>query len=106
MYFLVMSLKVIKDNDNEVRLEVPGFGAAGGQGLAGHSLEDGDEQVEQQDVGKKQITTQQNDGEPLRECWGVVIIQNRALGLQWVSRIHSALAHVKVHICTKRITAV
>lgn len=34
-----------------------------------NSLEDGYEQVEQQYVGKEQVDTQHDDGEPLWEGW-------------------------------------
>lgn len=39
-----------------------------------NSLEDGYEQVEQQYVGKKQVNTEHDDGEPLREGWCLTFI--------------------------------
>ena len=50
-------------------------------GGAGVSLEDGDEQVEQQDVGEQQVHTEHEDGEPGREGGHLVVVQQRALGL-------------------------
>ena len=46
-----------------------------------NSLEDGDEQVQQQYVGKEQVNTKHDDGEPLGEGWHLVFIQHRTLGL-------------------------
>lgn len=59
-------------------------------------LEDGDEEVEEQYVGKQQVNTQHNDGQPFREDWKVVIIQHGTLGLQCICAIHSAAVYTKL----------
>lgn len=45
------------------------------------SLEDSYEQVEQQYVGKEQVNTKHDDGEPLREGRRLAFIQHRTLWL-------------------------
>lgn len=62
------------------------------------SLEHGDEQVQQQDVGEEQVDAEQRDRQPLREGWhlprGVAL---GALGLVGVSTIGAALVQVEIH---------
>lgn len=62
------------------------------------SLEHGDEQVEEQDVGEEQVEAEQEDRQPLREGGhlprGVAL---GALGLVGVRAIGAALVHVEVH---------
>lgn len=55
-----------------------------------HSLEDSDEQVEQQNVGKEQINAKHDDGEPLGEGGHLVFIQHRTLWLQTICAINAA----------------
>lgn len=64
-----------------------------------HSLEDGYEQVEQQYVGKEQVNTEHDDGEPLRECWGLAFVQHGTLWLQRIGAVHTARVEVKSGIC-------
>lgn len=64
-----------------------------------NSLEDGYEQVEQQDVGKEQVNTKHDDGEPLGEGWCLVFVQHRTLGLQRIGAVHAAGVDVKGSIC-------
>lgn len=63
-----------------------------------HSLEHGDEQVEQQDVREEQVQAEQDDRQPLGEDGpvpgGVTL---RALGLVGVGAIGAALVQVEVH---------
>lgn len=66
------------------------------------SLEDRYEQVEQQDVGEKQVNTEHDDGEPLREGWCLVFIQHGTLGLQRVGAIQGAGVYVKCSFCRGR----
>lgn len=69
------------------------------KGIEQNSLEDSYEQVEQQYVGKEQVNTNHNDGEPHGEGWGLVFIQHRTLGLQGIVAIHAAGVYVKRSIC-------
>lgn len=55
-----------------------------------YSLEDSDEQVEKQNVGKKQINAKQDDGEPLGEGGHLVFIQHWTLWLQTICAINAA----------------
>lgn len=66
-----------------------------------NSLEDSYEQVEQQYVGKEQVNTKHDDGEPLREGWCLVFIQHRTLGLQRIAAIHAAGIYVKRSVCRR-----
>lgn len=63
-----------------------------------HSLEHGDEEVEQQDVGEEQIEAEQDDGQPLGEGGrlpgGVAL---GALGLVGVCAIGAAVVQAEVH---------
>lgn len=63
-------------------------------------LEDSNEQVEQQYVGKEQVNTKHDDGQPLREGGGLVLIQHRTLGLQIIGAVHAAGVDIKCSICT------
>lgn len=65
-----------------------------------HSLEHGDEQVEQQDVGKEQIEAEQGDRQPLGEsgCLPCPVTLG-TLGLVGVCAIGAALVHAEVHTC-------
>lgn len=63
-------------------------------------LEDSNEQVEQQYVGKEQVNTKHDDGEPLGEGGGLVPIQHRTLGLQMIGAVHAAGVDIKCSICT------
>lgn len=87
-----------------------GTRVAGGGGRAGavrpghpsagkrHSLEHGDEQVEQQNVGEEQVQAEEDDCQPLREDGPVPCgITLWALGLVGVSAIGAALVQVEVH---------
>lgn len=67
-----------------------------------NSLEDGYEEVEQQYVGKEQVNTKHDDGEPLGEGWCLVFIQHWTLGLQRISAIHAASFYVKRSICRQQ----
>lgn len=64
-----------------------------------NSLEDGYEQIEQQYVGKEQVNTKHDDGEPLGEGWRLVFIQHGTLGLQRIGAVHAAGVYVKRSIC-------
>lgn len=65
-----------------------------------HSLEHGDEQVEQQDVGKEQIEAEQGDRQPLGESGCLPCpVTLRTLGLVGVCAIGAALVHAEVHTC-------
>lgn len=63
-----------------------------------NSLEDGNEEVEEQDIGKEKVNTEHNDGQPLWEGWHVVGIEHRAFGSHRVGAINSAGGHVKFSI--------
>lgn len=71
-----------------------------GQPFPAHSLEHGDEQVEQQDVGKEQIEAEQGDRQPLGEsgCLPCPVTLG-TLGLVGVCAIGAALVHAEVHTC-------
>lgn len=64
-----------------------------------NSLEDGYEQVEQQNVGKQQVHTEHDDGEPLGEGRHLLLIQHRTLGFQRVGGVHAAGVHVECSVC-------
>lgn len=64
-----------------------------------NSLEDSYEQVEQQNVGKQQVHTEHDDGEPLGEGRRLVVIQNGTLGLQTIRAVQAAGVYVKRSIC-------
>lgn len=65
---------------------------------ASHSLEHGNEQVEQQNVGEEQVQAEQGDRQPLREN-GLVSrsVAFGALGLVWISAIGAAAVQAEVH---------
>lgn len=63
-----------------------------------NSLEDSNEQVEQQNVGKEQINAKHDDGEPLGEGGHLVFIQHRALWLQAICAINATRLYVKCSI--------
>lgn len=58
-------------------------------------LEDGDQKVEQKYIGEEEVNAQHDDGEPLREGRGLVLIQHRTFGLQGVGAVHAAGVQVK-----------
>lgn len=62
-------------------------------------LKDSYEQVEQQNVGKEQVNTKQDDGEPLGEGGHLVLIQHRTLWLQMICTVDAARRYVKRSIC-------
>lgn len=65
-----------------------------------HSLEHGDEQVEQQDVGKEQVEAEQGDRQPLREGGRLPCpVALGTLGLVGVCAIGAALVHAEIHTC-------
>ena len=63
-----------------------------------HSLEHGDEQVKQQDVGKEQVEAEQGDSQPLGEgrCLSRPVAL-RTLRLVGVRAIGAALVHAEIH---------
>lgn len=67
-----------------------------------NSLEDSYEQVEQQYVGKEQVNTKHDDGEPLGEGRCLVFVQHWTLGLQRIDAIHAARVYVKCSICRQQ----
>ena len=78
-------------------------GGVGGQAVGcaprtWHSLEHGDEQVEQQDIGEEQVEAEQEDGQPLGEH-GLLprLVDLRALGLVGVRAVGAALVWSEVH---------
>lgn len=77
-----------------------GQGCRPGQPTARHSLEHGNEEVEQQDVGEEQVEAEQGDCQPLGEHGleppGVAL---GALGLVGVCAIGAALVQAEVHTC-------
>ncbi len=66
--------------------------------LSVYSLEDGDEEVEQKDVGEQQIDTQHEDGQPFREGRHVLVVQHGTFGLQYIGAVHSTAAHVELSV--------
>lgn len=63
-----------------------------------HSLEHGNEEVQQQDVGEKQVKAEQDDGQPLGE--GRLVpdgVALGALGLVAVCAIGAALVQAEIH---------
>lgn len=66
--------------------------------LSVYSLEDGDEEVEQKDVGEQQIDTQHEDGQPLWEGRHVLIVQHGTFGLQRIGAVHTTAAHIKLSV--------
>lgn len=63
-----------------------------------HSLEHGDEQIKQQDVGEEQVEAEKGDCQPLGEggCLPCPVTL-RTLGLVGVCTIGAALVHAEIH---------
>lgn len=72
------------------------------RGSGSDSLEHGDEEVQEEDVGEEQVQAQQDDRQPLREDGLLVVFVGLwALGLVGVSPIGAALINVEVHPCKR-----
>ena len=65
-------------------------------------LEDGNEEVKEQYVGKQQVNTQHDDGQPFREDWHIIVIQDWTLGLQRICAINTATVHGKLCVWSQR----
>lgn len=72
------------------------------RGSRSDSLEHGDEEVQEEDVGEEQVQAQQDDRQPLWEDGLLVVLVGLwALGLVGVSPIGAALIDVEVHPCKR-----
>ena len=72
--------------------------AAGCAPRTWHSLEHGNEQVEQQDVGEEQVEAEQEDSQPLREHRLLTrLVDLGALGLVGVRAVGAALVWSEIH---------
>lgn len=95
----------VERGTRRARVPAPGARSVAGSAQAAwaaggcrHSLEHGDEQVEQQDVGEEQVQAEQEDRQPLGED-GLVPrgVALRALGLVRVGAVGAAVVRAELH---------
>lgn len=83
---------------NRAAVQMKQVSVRGHPSLSVYSLEDGDEEVEQKDVGEQQIDTQHDDGQPFWEGRYVFIVQHGTFGLQRIGAVHTTAAHIKLSV--------